>query len=696
MNTHQFNDRDLSWLSFNKRVLDETGFDDLKVYNKIKFVAIHGSNLDEFSRVRLAALEIIASDDREVEKSKFNADTLYAARMEVFNQSSAARAMLEKILLPELEASGIHLYYETTSFSGKHYDEVMNIFMSKVLSYLQPVFISPKTTIFLEDRMLYFLVHVNAGRRLKDLKIILNIPANALSRFFTLSPVDEKEYVVYLDDIIRTGIQSLFKEFEFKGFYSIKINRNADLNLNEEKEEQIDFVEAMQRGLDLRRKGNPSRFQYDSRMPEALVEFCYKQFQLEAGEMSASGRYLNNSDFFRFPNPRGKALQQAGWPALKHPGLSLYGNYFNVIGQRDYLLHFPYQSYDYVLVFFNLAVLDLDVTEIMATFYRVAEDSHIVNALISAAKNGKKVKAFVELKARFDEANNLHWANRMAQAGVEITYSIPGIKVHAKAALIKRREKGKEKKYAFFGTGNFNEKTAGMYSDMGLFTSNIDLCNEMESVFQYLYKRKKPEPFKHLLVSQFGSLEKFVSLMDYEIEQAKKGNASGITIKVNNLEETEIINKLYEASRAGVPVKLCVRSICCIKPGIKGLSENIQLIRVVGRYLEHSRVFVFHKNGNNSIYLGSADWMKRNLRDRVEVVFPVYDESLKKQVLDFMEIQFRPAAKTQLLSSELENMDWPEPVIQYCAQETFYKFLEENSDSLTKDGIISVTEKIST
>lgn len=676
METNQFNDRDLSWLSFNKRVLEETIFDDLGIYDKIKFLAIHGSNLDEFARVRLAALEdMVAASSPENREATIKA--LHDARLEVYNQSITSRKILEQVILPGLHNHNIYLYYGDASFHEKHYDEIMHIFMSKVLSYLQPVIITPKTDIFLEDRMLYFLIHVDAGRRLNDLKIVLNIASNSLPRFFVLSKVDDKNYIVYLDDIIRAGIQSLFKNFAFKGIYSIKINRNADLHMDEDKEDPEDFVEVLQRGLDQRKTGAPSRFQYDASMPENLIKFCHQQFQLEEGEMLPVGRYLSSSDFFRFPNLAGSSLQQAAWTPLKHPSLSLYGNYFGAIASQDYLLNFPYQSYDYVLVFFNLAVLDQDVTEIMATFYRVAQDSHIVNALISAAKNGKKVKAFVELKARFDEANNLHWANQMAKAGVEITYSIPGIKVHAKAALIKRREKGKEKKYAFFGTGNFNEKTAAIYSDMGLFTSNAELCNELESVFQYLYKRQQPEPFKHLLVSQFGSLEKFVQLIDNEISAAKQGQPSGITIKVNNLEEEEMINKLYEASQAGVPIRLCVRSICRMKPGVPGLSENIELIRVVGRYLEHNRAFIFHNKGNQDVYLGSADWMKRNLRSRVEVVFPVYDEAIKKQVLDFIAIQFTPATKTQFLSPDLKSVGWRDGVKQYCSQEAFYNYLKD-------------------
>jgi polyphosphate kinase len=313
----------------------------------------------------------------------------------------------------------------------------------------------------------------------------------------------------------------------------------------------------------------------------------------------------------------------------------------------------------------------------MSTFYRVAEDSHIVNALISAAKNGKKVRAFVELKARFDEANNLYWAEQMANAGVEITYSIPGIKVHAKAALIIRRENGVHKKYGFFGTGNFNEKTAGLYSDMGLLTSDCRLCDELESVFHYLFHRQQPAPFQYLLVSQFGSLEKFMALIDHEILEARAGKPSGITIKINNLEDKAIIEKLYEASRAGVHIKLMVRSICSLRPGVKGMSENIRLYRVVGRYLEHSRVFLFHHSGQQLVYLGSADWMSRNLRHRVEVVFPILDENIKKEVTDFLNIQFAPAEKTQWLDEDLQAIPWQDNTGQYCVQQAFYEFLKK-------------------
>jgi polyphosphate kinase len=411
-------------------------------------------------------------------------------------------------------------------------------------------------------------------------------------------------------------------------------------------------------------------------MPSGMIAFCKEKFKLESGEMLPVGRYMNMSDFFALPNPGGSKLLQKTLKPLKHPSLSLFGNYFKAISRRDFLFHFPYQTYDHVLVFFNQAVLDPYVTEIMITFYRIAHGSYVVNALISAAKNGKKVKAFVELKARFDEANNIYWAKKMAEAGVEISYSIPGIKVHAKAALIKRKVNGKEQQFGFFGTGNFNEKTSGTYSDIGLLSADPRHCTELESVFNFLFHRKQPAAFETLIVPQFGGFEKFMALIENEISIAKAGEYAEIWVKVNNLEDPEIIQKLYDASAAGVQVKLCVRSICRIKPGVPGLSEHISVCRVVGSYLEHSRIFIFHNQGKQDIYLGSADWMTRNMKTRIEVVFPILNQKIKKEILKFMDIQFTPSVKTQMLDADLQPIPYPERPAQYCAQVAFHAFLK--------------------
>ena len=368
----------------------------------------------------------------------------------------------------------------------------------------------------------------------------------------------------------------------------------------------------------------------------------------------------------------------AKWKPLKHRELSSYKHYFKALNDKDFLLHFPYQSYDHVLIFFNQAVLDPYVTEIMATFYRVASDSHIVNALISASKNGKKVRAFVEVKARFDEANNLLWAEKMEKAGIEISYSLPDIKVHAKTALITRVKEGVTKTYGFYGTGNFNERTAGIYSDIGLLTANPEMNEELKDVFLYLYTGRQPAPFKHLLVSQFNIIDRFKELISNEIKIAKNGGEGKIIIKLNNLEDAEMIDALYEASNAGVKIQMIVRSICRLRPGVPGLSENITLTRVIGRYLEHSRVFIFNNNGEPKMFLGSADWMERNLRSRVEVVFPVYDEACKAEIFNFIELQLAPYRKTSLIDKDLKPVAIaPGAEVGDDTQEAFYQLVQK-------------------
>jgi polyphosphate kinase len=408
------------------------------------------------------------------------------------------------------------------------------------------------------------------------------------------------------------------------------------------------------------------------------VTLCEEYFKLEAGELSPSGRYQQMSDFFSFPIPPNTLTGLPFWRPLKHQKLASYKHYFNALNERDFMLHFPYQTYDHVLIFFNQAVLDPYVTEIMATFYRVASDSHIVNALISASKNGKKVKAFVEVKARFDEANNLGWAEKMKKAGIDIFYSLPDIKVHAKTALITRVRNGETKTYGFYGTGNFNEKTAGMYSDIGLFTSNQEMNEELREVFLYLYTRKHPAPFKQLLVSQFNIIDAFKKLIQNEIDIVRQGGEGKIVIKLNNLEDREMIDSLYEASAAGVKIELIIRSVCRLRPGVPGLSENISLIRVVGRYLEHARAFVFHNNGSPKVFLGSADWMERNLRSRIEVVFPVYDEECKKEIYRFLQIQLSPFQKSNRIDGDLRSLPFhPAEHHGYDAQEAFYQFISK-------------------
>ncbi|WP_186292674.1 polyphosphate kinase 1 [Mucilaginibacter corticis] len=673
VDTTKYFNRDLSWLSFNRRVLEESLDPQLPLVEKIKFIAIHASNLDEFYRVRVSHLETLSKmgEFNEEENSSYH-DILAAVRKEASHQTSYLRSILATTVIPGLEENNIVLYQDHREVHEEHLEFIYEYFNTQVASYLQPIWLTSDTTPFLEDRQLYLVWQVLQKNKPERL-ILLNLPTQHLPRFISLPKIGEKHYVIYLDDIVRLGGEKFLENYTVKGCYSVKLNRDAELNLDEY---SGTIADQMKIRLAQRAFGAPSRFQYDAGMPKELVTQCVELFQIEREELTPTGRYQQMSDFFSFPIPANSMPSLAKWKPLKHQELASYKHYFKALNEKDFLLHFPYQSYDHVLIFFNQAVLDPYVTEIMATFYRVASDSHIVNALISASKNGKKVRAFVEVKARFDEANNLLWAEKMEKAGIEISYSLPDIKVHAKTALITRVKDGKTKTYGFYGTGNFNERTAGIYSDIGLLTANPVMNEELKDVFLYLYTGKQPAPFNHLLVSQFNIIERFKELIHNEIRIAKSGGEGKIIIKLNNLEDSEMIDALYEASNAGVKIDLIVRSICRLRPGVPGLSENITLTRVIGRYLEHSRVFIFNNEGDPKIFLGSSDWMERNLRSRVEVVFPVYDEACKAEIFSFINLQLAPYRKSSLIDQHLKSIPFePETLCGDDAQEAFYQLM---------------------
>jgi len=664
--------RDLSWLSFNLRVLEESLDPQLPLVEKIKFIAIHASNLDEFYRVRVAHLETLSKlgDFNDEENSSYY-DILATVRKEASHQTNYLRYILANTVIPGLAANNIILYQNHQEVHEEHLEFIYEYFNTQVASYLQPIWLTDKTTPFLEDRQLYLIWQVlhNDSPEL----ILLNLPTQHLPRFIALPRVEDKHYVIYLDDIVRIGGEKLLENYAVKGCFSIKLNRDAELNIDEHLGA---IASQMKSRLSQRSLGAPSRFQYDTAMPEELVSVCVALFNIEREELTPTGRYQQMSDFFSFPIPANSLRALSKWKPLKHHELASYKNYFRALDEKDFLLFFPYQSYDHVLIFFNQAVLDPYVTEIMATFYRVAPDSHIVNALISASKNGKKVRAFVEVKARFDEANNLLWAEKMEKAGIEISYSLPDIKVHAKTALITRIKDGVTKTYGFYGTGNFNERTAGIYSDIGLLTSNPEMNEELKDVFLYLYTGRQPAPFNHLLVSQFNIIDAFKELVNNEIKAAQNGGKGKIIIKLNNLEDSEMIDALYEASNAGVKIEMIVRSICRLRPGVPGLSENISLTRVIGRYLEHSRIFIFYNNNEPKIFLGSSDWMERNLRSRVEVVFPVYDEACKEEIFSFINLQLAPYRKTSVLDQDLKSIQMaPGSECGDDSQEAFYQLI---------------------
>lgn len=650
---NKYIERDISWLSFNERILFETDNDNVPLYDKVKFLAIYSSNLDEFFRVRVASIRNIV----KISKKKINAQldfepgsTLKKILEISYQQQLIYGEILSKKIIPQLKEQKIILYWNKPLLKS-HMNEVRHYFLSNVMSYLQPIFISTGRQAFLENRCLYFMVKL---RKEDDISFAyLNIPSDVLPRFLALKLLRDRYYYIFIDDVIRANLSIIFPGYEICGCYSIKMNRDADLAI--EDEYSGDLIEKIKKQLNKREIGSPTRVLYDERMPEEILDVLKSNFNVEIDELIPGGRYHNLHDLMQLPNPLKPRLQEKGLSPLKIAKLEYSDSIFSVIDREDVMLHFPYHSYNYVLRFFNEAAIHPEITEIKATIYRVAKDSFIVNALISAAKNGKKVTVFVEVKARFDEENNLEWARKMEEAGVRIIYSMPGLKVHAKVALVTRKNEMGKKHYAFFGTGNFNENTARVYADDGLLTAHKDMTKELGGLFKYLIKGRKIKSIDHLLIAGVNLKSKFLELIDREIRNVQQGKKGYMILKLNNLEEKQMIDKLYEASQAGVIIELIVRGICCLRPGLKEVSENISVTRIVDQYLEHSRIFYFYNDDDDEIYLSSADWMKRNLHRRIEVGFPVYNEKYCRELKMMLEMQLADNVKGVRLGPNLEN-----------------------------------------
>ena len=584
-----------------------------------------------------------------------------------------------------MQQQNIFLYYNEP-VRKEHAETVREYFLSRVLSFLQPVFIQKdnQAGFFLENNALYFIIDlVSPEQPEKHQFALLNIPSANLPRFYELPMLGDDHYILFLDDVVRENLQEVFPGFDIQEAWSIKLTRDAEMNL--EDEFIGDIAEKIEKQLEKREGGHATRLLFDQRMPEPVKDFVQKYFGLRTEELVPGGRYHNLKDLGGLPNPVKGKIAQINWPAVTHPGFNNHLSIFQSISEREKLLHLPYHSYNYILRFFNEAAIDPHVSEIYITLYRVAADSHIVNALISAARNGKRVTVFVELKARFDEANNLRWSKKMKAAGIKIINSIPRLKVHAKVALVKRWENEQWKDYSFMATGNFNEATGRFYTDHVFFTTNLEFGKELDMLFTYLQSRTQPVlygkiSFNHLLVSQFNMVKRFNKLIDREIKNALKGKPASIIIKLNNLQERDMISRLYEASQAGVKVQLLVRSICCLAAGVEGQSENITVHRIVDRYLEHARVFVFHNDGEPLCFMGSADWMNRNLHSRIEVCFPVYDVKLKQELLDILDLQLRDNTKAVLFTSDLKNNRITPAEPPVAAQQSIYEYVKKMAE----------------
>lgn len=638
--------RDINWLGFNGKVLDEAANIQNPLYERIRFLSIFSSNLDEFFRVRFPALSSLEPTD---ENSKVLSEVQHIVRQ----QLNIFGLILTEELLPQLQSRNISLLYNKP-LAIEHLSYASDCFYTKILSFLQPFILSGSGTRFEpENNALYFIVGLTDS--LGNSKFaILNIPDKNLSRFIELPAEDNGIQILFIDDVLRQHINSVFPACNISGCYSIKLTRSADIDIADEWSDM--FEEEVLMMMQKREHGIASRLLYDAAMPEDYRAFIQQYFKIADTGMVPGGRYHNLKDLANLPNKSEKDLLYAAKPPCRHAELDHSASIFGAISISDKLLHFPYHSYNYVLQFFNEAAIDPAAEEISITLYRIAPDSFITNALISAAKNGKKVIAFVELKARFDESNNLSWAKKMKAAGVHIVYSIPGMKVHAKIGLVKKRTDAGCIYYGLLSTGNFNEQTARFYTDHVLMTCDRKMTREMELLFAYLQARQKPDnyhflKFECLIVAGFNFTERIRILVEREIENKLQNKDAEITIKVNNLQDPQMIELLYKASNAGVRVNLLIRGICCLIPGIAGMSEHITVRKLVGRYLEHTRIYIFHNNGNEEIYAGSADLMTRNISRRIEVVFPVSDTRLSSQLRRGIQYQLQDNTQTTMLNS---------------------------------------------
>jgi polyphosphate kinase len=645
--------RDLNWLIFNARVLQEAEDKMNPLYERIRFLAIFSSNLDEYFRVRVAQLRQMKRVEKSIRKKlalKPNKTTKEIFE-EVKLQQHKFGEIYQKQILPELSKNGIHLI-DAEHFNKAQKEFAVNYFQQKVKDHIKPEIIDleEENKLFLQNSELYLVVSFTNKEKLG----IVNIPVDACGRFVSLHGDGEDNSITYLDEIIRSQVSSIFKDQNIEGVYEIKLSRDAELYIEDIYEGVL--AEKIYDSLAQRTDGQPTRLLYDAKMPNFLHKTVRKLLKLGKIDMMPGGKYHNFNDFFSFPDPTNNAdLHYKKLPAIAHKVLSKSKNYFDTISEKDQAVHFPYMSFAYVENFLEQAVNDKDVTAIKISLYRVADESRLTSLLLKALENGKQVTVFVEAKARFDEENNIIWGRKFEEKGANVIYSYPKIKVHSKIMLVQRMEGEDLVNYSYIGTGNFNSETSKIYCDHAIFTSNKQIAKELSRLFKVLEGELIIPREKNLLISPFSTRQEFIKLIYNEIDNAREGKMAKITAKMNSLEDPEMIDLLYKASNAGVEIRLLVRGFTCLIPGVEGLSKNIYITSIVDRYLEHGRIYIFENAGDEKIYYGSADWMSRNLSRRIEVLSPVLDKDVAREFKEIMEIQLNDNVKARIQDVDEKN-----------------------------------------
>jgi len=670
--------RELSWLSFNERVLQEALDENVPIIERMRFLGIYSNNMDEFYRVRVAYVRrMVALKKKKVQGFDGTpADLFDEIRNQVMRQQKKFQVAYNKVL-KELEQENI-FHITEQQLSDHQKIELRDYFNIKLKHAIVPIMLNKKTPFpKLKDSGIYLAIKMHDEEKGKNRFALLKIPS-AFPRFYNISE-DDRENIILLDDIIRLNLDAIFSIFNYQKIeaFTFKFSRDAELDLDDDI--STSFIEKIQKSIKKRKVGEPVRFVYDENMPLDLLEYLLKHLNLEYGiNTIPGGKYHNFKDFMSFPDfGRSDFVFEPRRPH-SHPELEGQKSVIKYVMKKDVLLHYPYQRFDYVVDLLREAAIDPKVRSIKINVYRVASQSQIMNALINAVSNGKAVHAVLELQARFDEENNVYWANKLREAGAKVSFGIERLKVHSKLIQI-HRVSSQEKFITYIGTGNFHEKTARIYEDLGLITTSDKIGQEVNRVFNILDGFNNNVQFDHLIISPFTTRSTIERLIDNEIANKQAGQEALIRIKLNNLVDATMIGKLYEASEAGVEVQLMIRGICCLVPGIEGKSENITVRSIVGRYLEHSRFMIFENAGNPKFYLTSADWMERNLDKRIEVGAPVYDESIQNRLMDIFDILWKGNVKSRVIDIDQRNRYYRNDKPSFAAQDQLYDYYKLSS-----------------
>ena len=648
--------REISWLQFNARVLQEASDETVPLIERLRFLGIFSNNLDEFFKVRYATVKRIveAGKGGKSELGGIKAkDLLEIITQIVIKQQSESLEVLE-IIHKRLKKENIFIIDETHIDNNQH-DFIKDYFVKTVSPALVTIILSDLVVLpNLKDSAAYLAVRMVLDSDKKQFALI-EIP-KSIERFVELPKQGDKSYIIMIDDLLRHCLSDIFNVFNYNSIsaHMIKITRDGELDF--ESDLSKSFIEKISDSVKHRQLGEPVRFVYDKKIHKETLKFLMSKMGIDdTDSIIPGGRYHNRRDYLGFPSLGRTDLMYDKIEALPINGLSLHDSIFEYIAKKDYLLHAPYQTFSYIVKFLREAALDPNVKTLKITIYRLAEISHIASSLINAAINGKSVTVSIELQARFDEQANIDYAQQMEDEGVRLIFGVKGLKVHSKMCVIEREEGKKIKRYGFISTGNFNESTATLYTDYTLFTCNQKILKDVNKIFSFFDINYKIFRYKHLIVSPHYTQKAVFKLIDNEIQNVKDGNVGLIRLKMNSISSYTMIDKLYEASRAGVKIQMIVRGICCLIPGVKGMSENIEVISVIDKFLEHSRVYIFGNNGDSKLYISSADWMTRNIENRVEVSCPIYDDDIKKEIIETFNISWSDNVKARLLNDSQEN-----------------------------------------